>query len=77
MTGEKVELDGHLVDADKLDQFHNGSDGSRVTDEEWDESKARKEFAESLTPEQEAALLEQYTFTEPVVIEVEPPGETT
>lgn len=37
----KVEIDGHLVDADKVDRFYHGSDGRRLTDEEWDVSRDR------------------------------------
>lgn len=36
-----VEVDGHNVDARRLDEFYNGSDGSRVTDSQWDESRDR------------------------------------
>lgn len=38
---ETVQLDGHTVQADRLDEFYNGSDGSRVTDAQWDESRDR------------------------------------
>lgn len=41
-----MKIDGHEVDPDKVDRFFNGSDGSRVTDEQWDESRDRT--AESL-----------------------------
>lgn len=37
---EFIKLDGHLIDPTKLDRFYNG-DGTRVTDEEWDEDKRR------------------------------------
>lgn len=37
----KVEIDGHLVDADKVDCFYHGSDGRRISDAEWDESRDR------------------------------------
>ena len=43
-----VDIDGHKVDADKVDLFFNQHDGSRVTDEEWDESKRRQAEAEAL-----------------------------
>ncbi len=43
---ETVELDGHTVLAERLDEFYNGGDGSRVTDEQWDETRDRT--AESL-----------------------------
>lgn len=36
-----VEIDGHSVDADKVDLFYHGCDGSRITDAEWDESRDR------------------------------------
>lgn len=38
---EKVIIDGHTVDARDADKFYNGSDGSRVTDEQWDTSRDR------------------------------------
>ncbi len=41
MSGATVRIDGHTVDARNADQFFNGSDGSRVTDEQWDESRDR------------------------------------
>lgn len=37
---EWIELDGHKVDPEKLDRFYNG-DGTRVTDEQWDEDRRR------------------------------------
>lgn len=39
---EKVKIDGHMVDVEKADRFYHGSDGSRVSDEEWDISRDRK-----------------------------------
>lgn len=36
-----VDIDGHLIEASRLDEFYNGSDGSRVTDAQWDESRSR------------------------------------
>lgn len=44
---ENVIIDGHNVPAAIADQFYNASDGSRVTDEQWDESKRRIAEAES------------------------------
>lgn len=38
---EYIEIDGHRVDARKADRFYHGSDGRRVTDEEWDEDRRR------------------------------------
>ena len=38
-----VDIDGHKVDARIADRFYNDSDGSRVTDEQWDETKRRIE----------------------------------
>lgn len=38
---EWLEIDGHRVDARKADRFYHGSDGRRVTDEEWDEDRRR------------------------------------
>lgn len=43
-----IEIDGHKVDADIADLFYNMSDGSRVTNDEWDESKRRIAEAEAL-----------------------------
>jgi hypothetical protein len=45
---EKVEILGsdgklHRVLASRADDFHNGSDGSPLTDEQYDESKLRRE----------------------------------
>lgn len=48
MAEHYIEIDGHRVDPDKADLFHNMDDGSRTTDEEWDESKRRMEEAEAL-----------------------------
>jgi hypothetical protein len=42
-----VDIDGHRVLADKADAFYN-HDGTRVTDEQWDESKRRVAEAEAL-----------------------------
>lgn len=36
-----VNIDGHQVDARRVDEFYDGSDGSRVTDAQWDESRDR------------------------------------
>lgn len=36
-----VTIDGHVVDARRVDEFYNGSDGTRVSDAQWDESKLR------------------------------------
>ena len=41
MDDETIEIDGHQVPAHLVDLFYNGSDGSRVSDEQWDEQKAR------------------------------------
>lgn len=38
----KINIDGHQVDATKVDLFFNGDDGTRVTDEQWDTSRDRK-----------------------------------
>lgn len=38
---ETVNINGHTVDAEKVDRFYNGGDGTRVTDEQWDESRDR------------------------------------
>lgn len=43
-----VEIDGYKVDADTADLFYNANDGSRVTDEQWDESKRRMLEVETL-----------------------------
>lgn len=43
-----VVIDGHKVRSDRTDQFYSGKDGTRVTDEEWDISKAKIEAAEAL-----------------------------
>lgn len=44
---EFIDIDGHKVDPKKVDRFYNGSDGTRVTDEQWDEDKRRAiEFAD-------------------------------
>lgn len=45
-----INIDGHQIDLDKydVDQFYNADDGSRVTDEQWDESQARIAAAEAL-----------------------------
>lgn len=42
-----VEIDGHKVDAHRVDQFYDGRTGRRVTDEEWDESQRRLREAEA------------------------------
>lgn len=39
---ELVEIDGHQVEAHRVDDFFDGETGRRVTDEEWDESKRRR-----------------------------------
>ena len=44
---ETVQLDGHTVEARRLDEFYNGSDGSRVTDEQWDTSRDRSAGTEA------------------------------
>lgn len=36
-----VFIDGHSVPADRVDEFFNGRDGARVTDEQWDTSRDR------------------------------------
>lgn len=36
-----VEIDGHKVPAHLADLFYNADDGSRVTDEQWDEQMRR------------------------------------
>lgn len=36
-----IEIDGHRVVAARTDQFRHGSDGSRLTDAEWDEQQRR------------------------------------
>jgi hypothetical protein len=46
---EYVDLEGHRVRADQLDRFYHGRDGSRVTDEEWDEEKRRREGRSSVS----------------------------
>lgn len=38
---DTVVLDGHKVAVQRLDEFYNGSDGSRVTDSQWDTSRDR------------------------------------
>lgn len=38
---EWIEIDGHRVDARKADRFYHGSDGRRVSDEDWDEDRRR------------------------------------
>lgn len=38
-----VLIDGHKVAPHLVDEFYNGDDGGRVTDEQWDESKRRLE----------------------------------
>jgi hypothetical protein len=43
-------IDGHEIDLDKysIDEFYNADDaGTRVTDEQWDETQARKAAAEA------------------------------
>ncbi len=53
-THEKIELDGHMVDPDRIDQFYDGNTGRRITDEEWDESQRRlreHEAADALAQE--------------------------
>lgn len=47
--GYGVEIDGFLVDPDThdLDTFFSGKDGTRVSDEQWDESKRRVAEAEA------------------------------
>lgn len=40
-----MNLEGYIVDSRKLDRFYNGSDGSRVSDEQWDEEKKRYQSA--------------------------------
>ena len=42
-----VDINGHKVDADKVDLFFSGKDGTPVTDEEWDESARRIKAAEA------------------------------
>lgn len=39
---EIVKIAGHTVDSRLVDEFYNGSDGTRVTDAQWDESRDRK-----------------------------------
>lgn len=43
------EIDGHVIDANKYspDLFYSGKDGTRVSDEEWDESARRVKEAEA------------------------------
>lgn len=48
---EFIYIDGHRVKLAEADKFFNNGDGSRVTDEEWDESKIRVEEARNLDPE--------------------------
>lgn len=43
MSTDFIELDGHRVDRRILDRFYNAADGSRVTDDQWDEEKRRRE----------------------------------
>lgn len=40
-SGATVLIDGHTVDAEKVDRFYNGDDGTRVSDEQWDTSRDR------------------------------------
>lgn len=42
MATDKVDIDGHKVDAEIVDKFFHGDDGKRLTDEEWDEMKRRE-----------------------------------
>lgn len=44
---ETVVIDGHHVPAHQADLFYNADDGSRITDEQWDESKRRVAEAEA------------------------------
>lgn len=44
---EYIDIDGHQVEAGKADRFYN-YDGTRVSDEQWDESKRRQAEAEAL-----------------------------
>lgn len=44
-TEDRIDIDGHSVDPSLADRFFNASDGSRVTDEQWDEDKRRREQA--------------------------------
>lgn len=37
-----AKIDGHEVPDDRVDEFYNGSDGSRVSDEQWDISRDRE-----------------------------------
>lgn len=43
-----VNIDGHAVPSDAVDLFFDGRTGERVSDAEWDESKARRLAAEAL-----------------------------
>lgn len=45
---EYVDLDGHRVKRTELDRFFHGKDGRRVSDEEWDEDKRRREDPDSV-----------------------------
>lgn len=51
MAQHYIEIDGHKVDPEKADLFYNMNDGTRVTDEEWDESARRIKEAEALEGE--------------------------
>lgn len=41
-----IDIDGHRVRASEADHFWNG-DGTRVTDEQWDETKRRRAAIEA------------------------------
>lgn len=38
---EVVDVNGHKVDAHLVERFFDGESGDPITDDEWDESKAR------------------------------------
>lgn len=53
MTGPTVPLNGHQVPADQVDLFLDGQTGQPITDEQWDEQKARLQADNShLVPEE-------------------------
>lgn len=45
---ETIELNGHNVPAERVDQFLSGRTGQPIPDDQWDESKRRVAIAEEL-----------------------------
>lgn len=50
-AAERIPFNGHMIPADRADQFRHADDGRPLSDDEYDESRARVAAVEKIEAE--------------------------